>query len=483
MEKVVEKKVINGMLWKLLERLGVYGVQFVLQLILAAILTPSDYGCLGLMMVFVNLANVFVQKGFNTSLVQNKDVNEDDYSSVFWVSLIISVALYLAFYFGAPFIARAYKNEVLTMPFRVLGLILLPGALNSVQIAKATKTFDFKSLFTSNIGAIVISGIVGIAFAYLGFGLWALVAQSLSNVIISCIIMGIKGKWLPRLVINFNRVKVLFSFGWKLLVSGLIETGYTDLSSLVVGLKFSTSALGFYNRGQQFPQAVTNVVNGAVSSVMLPAISEKQDKAEQAKSLMRNSIILSGFLIFPMMAGMAAIAKPMVLLILKEKWVECVPYLQIFCISLAFGPVHSCNLQGINAMGRSDIFLKLEIIKKTYGLVVLLLAVFVFETPLAMAWSAVFTTFIACFVNASPNKKLIGYSYFEQIRDILPSIGLSLLMMVVIWPIQYLKIGYLLIVILQIVIGIIVYSLSAWLFKTEAFRMTMAIIDNYRKRG
>ena len=472
---------IDGLIWKLLERFGVQGVQFVLQLILARLLDPEHYGVLSLMVIFTALANVFIQTGFNTSLIQNKDVTEEDYSSVFWVSLRIAGVLYGILFAAAPLIAAFYAMPDIVAPFRVLALMLFPGALNSVQLAKISRDMDFKQVFRSNVAAIVVSGGVGIALAYMGAGLWALVAQTLLNVVVACVVMWFTVKWRPRLVCNLSRIKVLFSYGWKLLVSSLLDTLYQDLRSLVIGKKYDSGTLGFYNRGKQFPQFVISAINGAVQSVMLPAMSAEQDDRARVKAIMRNSITLSSYIIFPMMAGLAAVAEPLIELLLTDKWLPCVPYMQIYCFTFAFFPVHSCNLQAINAMGRSDLFLRLEIIKKSYGLVALVIAVFCFESPIAIAMTGVFTTVISCFVNASPNKKLIGYSYFEQMKDILPSLVMSLVMAVCVVQVNRLGFGLVLTLVLQVVLGTAVYVLLSMITKSQPFKTLVNIIKKMKK--
>lgn len=478
-----EKKLSSALTWKLLERFGVQGVQFVLQLILARILDPNHYGTLSLMVVFTALADVFIQKGFSTALIQNKDVTEEDYSSVFWVSLSIACILYIALFFAAPAIARLYSIPELVRPFRVLALMLFPGAFNSIQVAKASKRLDFKKIFISNLGGILLSGVVGISIACNGGGLWALVVQSLLNLVAVCLIMFVTIRWRPRFVCNFSRVAVLFSFGWKLLVSGLIDTLYQDIRSLVIGVKYDSDTLGYYNRGKQFPQFVISAVNGAVQSVMLPAMSAKQDEHDQVNVLMRNSITLSSYLVFPMMAGLAAVAPAMVELLLTEKWLPCVPYLQIYCFTLAFYPVHSCNLQTINAIGRSDVFLKLEIIKKGIGLTSLVIAVFCFDSPLAIAMTGVFTTITSCFINAYPNKKLIGYSYFQQMRDIFPSFAASVSMCALVLWIGTLQLPCWLLLIVQVISGIVSYIAISAIFRLKAFQAVLHIFPVHRMKG
>lgn len=476
------KQISSGFLWKLLERFGVEIGQFVLQIVLARILDPEHYGVLSMMVIFTALANVFIQRGFNTALIQNKDVTEDDYSSVFWVTMILAILIYAILFICAPWISAFYKMPELTKPFRVLCLVLFPGAVNSIQLAKISRKLDFKKVFRSNIAAIALSGGVGIVLAILGAGLWALVAQNILNVLIACIVMWFSVKWRPRLVCDIGRIKVLFAYGWKLLVSGLVDTLYQDIRSLVIGKKYDAGTLGVYNRGKQFPQFIINSINAAVQSVMLPALSSEQDDKTKVKELMRRSIMLSSYIIFPMMAGLAGVASPLVRLILTEKWLPCVPYMQIYCFTFAFYPVHSCNLQAINAMGRSDVFLKLELIKKGYGILALIIALLCFDSPIAIAMTGVFTCLISCFVNASPNKKLVNYSYFEQMSDIIPSAFASIVMLVCVLSVQLLKLNSITTLVLQVVVGVVAYTLVSIVFQLASYKLLLSIIKGMLKK-
>lgn len=471
----------KGLLWKLLERFGVQGSQFVLQLVLARILDPDHYGVLSLMVIFTTLANVFIQTGFNTALIRTKDVTEEDYSSVLWVSLGIAGLLYGAIFLCAPMIGGFYQMPDIVAPLRVMALMLFPGALNSVQLAKVSREMDFRKVFFSNLSGILIAGVVGIAVALMGGGLWALVAQTMLNVFVACLVMwGTSGLKL-RFVCNLRRVRMLFSFGWKLLVSGLLDTLYQDLRSLVIGKKYNSETLGYYNRGKQFPQFIINAVNGTVQSVMLPAMSAKQDDKSQVKALTRSSIMISAYILFPLMAGLAGVASALVELLLTEKWLPCVPYMQIYCFTLAFYPVHSCNLQAINAMGRSDIFLKLEIVKKGMGIAALLVAVFCFDSPIAIAMTGAFTTVVSCFINAYPNKKLIGYSYFEQMRDILPSIAAAVVMLGAVLAVQLMGLGAFVTLAVQMTVGVAVYVAVSVIFRLEPFRLLLNMLKNKAK--
>ena len=471
----------KALFWKLLERFGVQGVQFILQIVLARLLSPEHYGVLAIMVIFTTLANVFIQNGFNTALIQNKTVTEEDYSSVLWVSLGIATVLYGAIFFTAPAIASFYSMPELISPLRVLAIMLFPGALNSVQLAKVSREMDFKQVFIGNVGAIIISGVAGIVVALLGGGLWALVIYTMLNIFTATIVMQFTTKLKIRFVINWLRIKILFSFGWKLLVSSLIDTLYQDLQALVVGKKYDSATLGYFNRGKQFPQFLMNSINGAVQSVMLPALSEKQDDKSNLKALMRNSMTMSAYIIFPMMAGLAGVAEPLIKLLLTDKWLPAVPYLQIFCFSFAFYPVHSCNLQAINAMGRSDIFLKLEIIKKSYGILSIIIAVAFFDSPVAIALTGAVTTIISCFVNASPNKKLIDYSYFEHMRDMLPSFLASIIMCAAVLAVGLIELNIIAKLALQVFVGLAVYLIISIVFKLKPFMVIVNILKG--KKG
>jgi len=477
--------ITSGIVWRLLERFGVQGIQFVLQLILARILSPEHYGVLSMMIVFTALANVFIQNGFNTSLIQNKDVTEEDYSSVFWVSLGIAAIMYGIIFVSAPLIAAFYNMPDVISPLRVLAMVLFPGTVNSIQLAKVTREMDFKKVFYSNVAGILVAGIAGVIIAVMGGGLWALVVQNILNISAACIVMLFTVKWYPRLVCNLHRVAVLFRFGWKLLIASLMGTLEQNLHSLVIGKKYDSGTLGFYNRGLQFPQFVMNAIIGAVQSVLLPAMSANQDDKEKANLLLKNSITMSSYIIFPMMAGLASVATPLIRLLLTDKWLPVVPYMQINCFVFAFYTVHVCNLQAINAMGRSDWFLKLEIIKKLYDFAFLAIAVFFFDSPIAIAMTGVVSTGISWYVNAFPNKKLIGYSFKEQVADLMPMFFMAFFMCGCV-----LLTGYycentvfsdIIILVIQFVAGVAVYLLLSILIKPEPFRIFINTIKYYKK--
>jgi len=403
--------ILSSLMWKFLERGGTQGIQFIVQIVLARLLSPDEFGAIAIVLVFINLARVFVQSGFNTALIQKKDADKVDFSSVFYLSLLVAAILYSIIYFSAPYISRFYMQPQLVQVLRVLSVTLFIGAFNSIQNAFVARNMLFKRLFISSLGAVIASGIVGIAIAYRGGGVWALVAQQLTNQLMVAIILWFTVKWRPHFICSFKRLGELFSYGSKLLASALIDTLYRDLRTLIIGRIYMPEMLGFYNRGEQFPKIIVSNINGSIQSVMLPTLSAHQDDTKRVKEMMRRAIKTSSYIIFPMMIGMIVVAEPLVKIVLTDKWLPAVPFLQIFCISYALMPIHTANLQAINAMGRSDIFLRLEVIKKIIGLIIL--GISLQFGVYAIALGQVFGGIISTFINAYPNKELLVRYYWQ----------------------------------------------------------------------
>lgn len=467
-EQNIKSKVLSSLFWKLLERAGTQGIQFIVQIILARLLLPENYGTIALVTVFIAVANVFVQSGFNTALIQKKNADELDFSSVFYLSLFVAGIIYVILFFIAPLIAEFYNEQQLIPILRVLTLTLFFGAVNSIQSAVVSRAMQFKRFFYSSVGAMLASGIVGIVMANAGFGVWALVGQQLTSQLMVTVILWYTVAWRPKLVFSFERLKGLFSYGWKLLCSGLIDTIYNNVYSLVIGKVYNSQMLGYFNRGDQFPNLIVTNINGSIQSVMLPTLSANQDDRVRVKAMVRRSIVTSSFVIFPLMAGLAVVAEPLVKIVLTDKWLPCVPFLQLMCISYAFWPIHTANLQAINAVGRSDVFLKLEIIKKAIGIIALCVGI-----PLGiyvMVGLKAVTSLIATFINAYPNRKLLNYSYKEQWKDIMPMLVLSLIMGAAVYSINFIKLNTSITLIIQIVVGVALYFGLAYLFKLESSR-------------
>ena len=474
--------IISSLIWKFLERIGIQGTQFVVSIILARLLAPESFGLVAIVTIIIAIANVFIQSGLGTALIQKKNADDVDFSSVFYTSLFLAAVIYGIIFLTTPFIANFYNNEALIPIIRVLTLILFIGVFNSIQYAYVARNMMFKKLFYRSIGAIIPSSIIGISLAFTGFGVWALVAQQLSNSAISVIIMWFTIPWRPKRLFSLQRLKSLFSFGWKLLLSSILDTVYSQIQGIVIGKMFSPANLAFYDRGSHFPYLIVNNINNSIQSVMLPSLSAHQDDRPQVKKMMRRAIVTSSFLIIPMMAGLAAIAEPLLLIILGDQWLPCVPFVRIFCFFYAFYPIHTSNLSAINALGRSDIFLKLEIIKKTYGLAILIGFILYFRTPIGIAYGTALCTIIASFVNAAPNKKLLDYSYFEQLKDIAPSVLLAAIMTIIIASLNYLHLNNYLTIILQITIGCLTYFGLAKILHFECLDYLIKTVADFKRK-
>lgn len=477
MEKNLRSKIFSSLIWKFLERGGTQGIQFILQLFLARLLNPKDYGTIALISVFIAISTVFVQSGFNTALIQKKDIDEEDISSVFYVSLFIAVIMYLFLWSFAPIIANFYEIPKLISIVRVMGLILFLNTFNSIQNAIISRNMEFKRLFYSSLGAVIISGLLGIGLAYRGFGVWSLVYQQLMNQFFVCIILWFTVKWRPKLFFSLKKVKRLFSFGGKLLCSSLIDTIYRELVNLIVGKVYSPAVLGYYNRGDQFPKIIVSNFNSSIQSVIFPALASVQHDKVKVKNITKKALMMSSFIIFPAMIGLITISESMVRLVLTDKWLPCVPYLKILSLSYMLWPIHTVNLQAINALGRSDIFLKLEILKNIVGVIIML--IFFRYGLYIMTIGVVLNSLISSMINSYPNKILLDYGYFEQIKDILSIFLISIIMGMVLYFFQRLYYeNDLTLILFQIILGSSIYFLLLYITKNEIFMYLVRIMKN-----
>jgi len=479
----LRKKTIAGALWKFGERVSGQIVSFIVSIILARLLLPEDYGIIALVSVFITICDKLVVSGFATSLIQKKDADNLDFSTVFFFSVAMSLALYALLFFGAPLLAdfySAYDRMMLIAVIRVMGIQVIATAVNSVQLAYVSRTMQFRKTLSSSLTATVLSAAVGIWMAYAGYGVWALVAQYCVNVVTVMIVLWIVVRWRPVLAFSAERFKSLFAYGWKIFVASIIKVLYNDLRSLVIGKFYTASDLAYYNKGQSFPQLVESNVSGTIESVLFPAISKRQTSTEDMLAILRRAIKTSTFILMPLLAGLAAVAEPLTVILLTEKWLPSVPYMQIICFTFMMMPIEIDNLQAIKAMGRSDIALKLEIIKKIIG-VTLLVASIPFGV-MTIAISLLVGAVINAIVDAIPNKKLLGYGVGKQVLDILPSLLMSAAMFACVYPLKMLPLGNIPVLAIQIVTGIVVYVLLSLLTKNESIRYILTIIKGVRNK-
>ncbi|MBE7053778.1 MAG: lipopolysaccharide biosynthesis protein [Ruminococcaceae bacterium] len=477
---VDNKNVFSNMLWRFFERCGAQGVTLVVSVILARLLDPSVYGTVALVTVFTTFLQVFVDSGLGNALIQKKDADDVDFSTVFFFNIFMCTVLYICMYFAAPLIASFYNMPELVPIVRVVSLMLVISGVKNVQQAYVSKHMMFKKFFYSTIGGTIFAAIVGIAMAYLGFGVWALVAQMLVNLATGTVILWITIKWRPKFVFSFKRLKGLFSYGWKLLVSALLETGYNDLRQLIIGKFYSRSDLAFFDKGKHFPSLIVTNVNSSIDSVLFPVMSSSQDDKDKVRAMTRRAIKTSTYIMFPLMIGLAVCSKSIVTILLTEKWLPCVPFMIVYCITYAFYPIHTANLNAIKAMGRSDMFLKLEIIKKTIG--ILFVLVTMRHSVMAMAYSLIVTTFTSQIINAWPNKKLLNYSYIDQIKDMLPAMLISAVMGIIVILVQFLNINVIFILVIQVTLGGVIYIGLSKVFHLESFEYLLDFVKKLVKK-
>ena len=472
-------KVVSGFLWRFMERFGAYAVSFVVSVILARILDPEAYGTIALVTVFTNILQVFVESGLGRALVQKKEAEDIDFSSVFYFNMAVCLLLYCGLFAFAPYIAQFFNNIELTSVIRVLGIILIISGLKNVQQAYVSRKMLFKKFFYATLIGTLFSAVVGICLAYWGAGVWALVAQSLANELVDTLMLWITVKWRPKKCFSLQRLKGLLSYGWKLLIAALVGSLSDNLRQLFIGKLYTSADLAFYNKGDQIPSIVNGNVNAAIDSVIFPVMAEAQDNKESVKNMTRRAITTSTYIMAPIYIGLACCAETLIRILLTEKWLPCVPFLRIFCITYLFYPIHTANLNAILAVGRSDIDLKLELIKKLLEIMVLLLTMR--YGVMAIAYGLIGTAILNQIINAWPNKELIGYSYLEQIRDVLPEIALACVMGAVVYFVGYLQLPDLTVLVLQIMVGIVVYLGLSALMRLEAFIYLLGKIKGRRK--
>lgn len=469
-----KETVFSNFLWRFLERCGAQGVTFLVSLVLARLLDPAVYGTVAIVTVFTTIMQVFVDSGMGNALIQKKDADDLDFSSVFYFNMLMCSGLYILMFFAAPLIAWFYDMPELTAVVRVLSLILIISGVKNVQQAFVSRNMLFKRFFFSTLGGTIGAAVVGITMAYFGFGVWALIAQMLFNSTIDTLILWITVKWRPKKMFSFQRLKGLFSFGWKLLISALIDTVYNDLRQLIIGKKYSKSDLAQYNQGQKFPQIIVANINSSIDSVLLPTMSKMQDDSIVVKNMTRRAIKTSTYIIMPFMVGLAVCAEPLVRLVLTEKWLPCVLFLRVFCFTYAFYPIHTANLNAMKAMGRSDLFLILEIIKKVIGIIAIVSTMFI--SVEAMAYSLLVVSVLSQIINTWPNRKLLGYSYGNQILDILPQILLSTFMGAIVYSFQFIGLSSLITLLIQIPVGVLVYIALSKLFHIDSFNYIVSTV-------
>lgn len=490
-----KEKTVKGLFWGYLEKLGGEAVALIVSIVLARLLGPEAYGIIPLITVFTALLNVIVQGGFGSALIQKKNADRTDFSTVFYFQLFLSALLYTGIFFAAPYIASFYNNIYMTPMVRILSLSLIIGAVNNVQHAYVSKTMQFKKFFFASFTGTVLSGCIGIALAFYiikttgnpVYGAWALIAQKLTDQVIDTIFLWFTVKWRPVLSFSLKKLKGLFSYGWKILMSSFVDTVYKELNTLIIGKAYTSADLAYYNKGNTYPKLVMGNLNNAIQHVLFPAMASHQDDVSKVKSMTRRALKTSSYLVFPAMMCFAAISEAFIYILLGEKWMPAVPFMWIACFNFAMWPIHTTNLQAIQAMGKSGSFLIAEIVKKCSNLIFLAAGIFIawklaFENTtdsvIVIALSSIFAEIVCVFVNAWPNRKIIGYNLKEQLSDLLPAVLLSAMMGVCVFAIGFLPFDMFIHnaffcavvkLLVQCTVGIGVFILLSSVFKVESY--------------
>lgn len=467
MSSATGRKISSNVMWKLLERGGAQGVSFVVSIILARLLDPSVYGTIALVMVFIVILQVFVDSGLGNALIQKKDADDLDFSSVFYCNIVFCLLLYAGIFIFAPTIANFYSNAELIPIIRVLGLIVIISGVKNIIHAYVSRTLQFKKFFWGTLTGTIGAAFVGIFMAVYGYGVWALVVQSLFNQIVGTIILWVTVDWRPKWCFSFRRLKSLFSYGWKLLVAKLIDTFYTELRTLIIGKSYSVSDLAYYNKGQNFPKLIISKIDIAVASVLFPVMSAEQDDKTRVKSILQRVVQINSFILCPMMMGLAVCAEPLIRLLLTDKWLFCVPYMRVFCFVYAFSVLNTANMNTYRSLGRSDIYLVIEIIRKTIGLIIIFVTMQF--SVMMMALGEIIATVISMFINTAPNKKMLDYGIVEQLKDMLSTLILTCIMGVFTYLPTLTMIPDFPLLLIQIVIGVVSYCGMSLIFKPKAF--------------
>ena len=471
----LKQKTVSGFLWSSIEHFSVQGVQFVIGITMARLLLPADYGLIGMLAIFMAISQSFIDSGFSTALIRKQNRTEADFSTVFYFNIVIGLVFYFILFFTSPYIAAFYNTPILESLTKVVALNVLINSLTIVQRAKFTINIDFKTQTKVSLLAITISGTIGIGMAYHGYGVWSLAVQSVVGGCIGMIALWIYSRWIPQKVFSMSSFKEMFSFGFKLLITGLTGTIYRNIYTIIIGKKFSKADLGYYIKANGFTQLPSASVTGILQRVTFPVLSSIQDDDEKLREIYRKFLRLSAFVVFPLMIGLLAIADPLVQLLLTEKWVSMILLLQILCLSQMWYPIHAINLNLLMVKGRSDLYLKLEIIREVAGISILCVAL-----PFGVAaicWGIVIHSLIALFINTYYTGKLIQVGYLKQMKDLLPILGYSFSMGIIVWGITQLIHIKILALIVGISVGAIYYFSVAHMTRSKELQEVKSLLD------
>ena len=477
----LKQQTLSSMFWKFMERIFAQGITFIVTIVLARILTPDDYSIVSIITVFFAFCNIIITGGLNTSLIRKKNPDILDYSTVFFFSLGIATILYVVIFCVAPQIARIYNKPLLIHVFRVMGVIFFIYAVKSVIYAYVAHNLMFRMFFGATICGTLISAMVGIIMAIKGFGPWALIAQQLTNNTIDLLLLLMITKLKIKPIFSLSCLKYHLNYSWKILVTSLIGTLYNEIKPLIIGIRYSTTDLAYYNKGDNFPTLINTTISNTMSSVLFSSLSKLQDDKPLMLAAVRRYIKLSSYVMFPAMIGLALVAETLVSCLLTDKWLPAVPFLRIFCVVYMFDLIHVGNLHAIKALGRTDISLKLEVIKKTIYFAMIFVFVLLSKSTIIFALCNLVCSLVGTIVDTYPNRKLLGYKYRYQFEDIANNLLCTFLMSMVVYAMHYLPIYGLNLLIIQVAIGGCSYILFSCIFRNDNLKYIVNMLQELVK--
>lgn len=481
MANELREKTINGFFWQLGQKISCQLISFGISVVLARLLSPNDYGVVAICSMFLMLVGIIIDGGLGTALIQKKDIDEIDFNTVFYAGTVFSFIIYAITFVIAPFIAVLFDNEQITPVIRVLAILMPIGTLSSVQSAFIQRQMAFRKYFISSLYGTIASGCIGLIMAFMGFGVWALVGQSLVNTLTNTIVLFIINQWRPKWMFPWERFRILFSFGWRMVAVNVLNAFFYQLKGYVIGYKYSASDLAYYNRGEGLPGILYNNISSTINTVLFPALSNLQDDKQAIKHALARSMRTTCFFLMPALLGLAAISDKLVLIIFTEKWAAAIPFMQVICFISCSDILGMANYQAIKALGKVDVLLKMEFYKRPLMFFILIITMFI--SPLAIAVGQLFYSVSATLFNAWPNKKYINYSITEQFSDIGHSFLSALVMAFVVYMIGRIDFNIYGSIGLQITVGIILYLLLSWIFnKKDLQYITHLVKEKLLKR-
>lgn len=483
MQQTGKSSILSGLFWAFGERISAQLVTMLVTIVLARILDPTHYGVISIVTVIITFLNAFVSGGFDSALVQKQNADDLDFDSAFVLSFSLSCVLYLLLFLAAPAVAGFYDMPVLRPVIRVMGLRLILASFNSIQQAYVRRSMKFRSFFWATLVGTVISGFAGVWLALIGWGVWALVAQYLSNVTIDTIMLFCIGGWHPRMRFSWERMKEIWRFGWKVLLTTIAYTLEGDIRSLIVGKAFGAAELAYYDQGKKYPATLVTNVSASINKVMLPAFSRLQDEPDELLRMFRRSISVGTFILTPLLLGMCGVAESFVYVVLTAKWAPCIPFIQILSISLLTRPLEDACHQALLSIGRSDVVLKCMATISTLAVIFVIIATFVLHSLIAIAWMQFLSTVVSLIVFLYSAKKYLGYTLRMQLADIGPSLAIGIVMGVIVLLLGKLPMQTSLVLIIQIAAGMLVYPAMAALLRLEPYSFMKSMLMKKLHRG